>query len=117
MSQLALTISFALLASLAVSLFLNPMLISLEKSPNLDCRQAASGLGAGAAVAENPDGWLLFPGISQRLSITLAWFSWVLFSVLALGAMVFFTLERELLPTLDQREFLLRVNTPAELFL
>ena len=27
--------------------------------------------------------------------------------------MLFFTLERELLPTLDQREFFLRVNTPA----
>ncbi len=33
--------------------------------------------------------------------------------IVTLGALLFFSLEKELLPTVDQREFFLRINTPT----
>ena len=111
MSQLALTISFALLASLAVSLFLNPMLVSLEKSAKSGLAPAASGLGAGAAWLQTRMASFYSQVLIKALHNPRLVFLGTFF-FLALGAMVFFTLERELLPTLDQREFFLRVNLP-----
>jgi HAE1 family hydrophobic/amphiphilic exporter-1 len=114
MSQLALTISFSLLVSLAVSLFFNPMLISLERRPG--------GPPAAAAGSRWPATW------AQRLHQALdGVYAQVLDRVLAaprrvvavtglifiLAVALFFTLDRELLPTLDQQEFFLRVHTPA----
>ena len=117
MSQLALTISFSLLASLAVSLFFNPMLISLETSDkSQNAERSSSWIGSWAPWLKNRLDSFLFPGISKsppspkRVLV-------VTFFILALGAMLFFTLERELLPTLDQREFFLRVNYTGELLL
>jgi hydrophobic/amphiphilic exporter-1 (mainly G- bacteria), HAE1 family len=111
MSQLALTISFALLASLAVSLFLNPMLISLEKPDKFKLPQASSRIGAGAVWLktriDNIYSQILLQALHKPRLVFLA-----TFLIMALGTTFFFTLERELLPTLDQRQFFLRVNTP-----
>ena len=78
MSQLALTISFALLASLAVSLFLNPMLISLEKSDKFKLPQASSRIEAGAVWLKTRDTIISTPRYYYRHSISLAWFYWLL---------------------------------------
>lgn len=112
MSQLALTISFSLLASLAVSLFFNPMLISLEKPGSYQLAASSSGTGSWALwLKKQLDGFysqVLFKALQHPGRVFA-----VTFIILALGSMLFFTLERELLPTLDQREFFLRINTPA----
>ena len=112
MSQLALTISFSLLASLAVSLFFNPMLISLDKSNRYLLSASSSWLASWAPWLKNRLDVFYSRILLKALQHPRRVFS-VTFLILALGSMLFFTLERELLPTLDQREFFLRVNTPA----
>jgi len=110
MSQLALTISFALLASLAVSLFFNTMLISLKKPDSPQPLRLNARIAVWSTwLKDRLDGVYL-----KVLTKSLRYPSRVCLItcfVLALGAVLFFTLERELLPTLDQREFFLRVRT------
>ena len=109
--QVGLTISFSLLVSLAVALVLNPMLVSLvpARSP-----QGRAGGGARQlwvlALKERLDAVysrLLQGALVRRRRVVLA--AGVL---LGLGAVVLAFIGRELLPNLDQREFLLRVTTP-----
>ncbi|MGQ9920863.1 MAG: efflux RND transporter permease subunit [Desulfobacca sp.] len=113
MSQLALTISFSLLVSLAVSLFFNPMLISLERGPRSQPAGAASKWPATSArwLHQVLDG--VYAKILARVLAAPLRVLAVTALIFILAAFLFFTLDRELLPTLDQREFFLRVHTPA----
>ncbi len=113
MFQLALTISFSLLVSLAVSLFFNPMLISLERQPD---RQPT------AKPHQWPATWATWlhatmdrfyvRGLTQVLTYPRRVLA-ITGLIFILGTSLFFTLDRELLPTLDQKEFFLRVHTSA----
>lgn len=114
MFQLALTISFSLLVSLAVSLFFNPMLLSLERQPkkyhlSLPARWPASWA---QQIYRSLDGfyaWILSGSLAYpRLVLALT----TVALILSVGLIS--TLDRELLPSLDQKEFFLRVQTPPQ---
>jgi HAE1 family hydrophobic/amphiphilic exporter-1 len=111
--QVGLTISFSLLISLGVALILNPMLVSLG-------RRERRALAAGEP--ERPRGaWAA--ALKARMDATygrglkgaLAHRGLVLLGAGALmiaGLLIILSLGRELLPALDQREFLLKVTAP-----
>jgi HAE1 family hydrophobic/amphiphilic exporter-1 len=107
--QVGLTISFSLLISLAVALILNPMLVSLG-SPWIARRRAGPTGSWAESLKDRLDKVytrLLTLAFQQR-RLVLA----TALGLTALGALVLLCLGRELLPPLDQREFLLRVSTP-----
>lgn len=109
--QVGLTISFSLLISLAVALVLNPMLISLKVpwAARLKPRPDSSG-GWALTLKERLDHTYtrVLTGALKRRRLVLA----AAFGLTALGVAILLLIGRELLPTLDQREFLLRVNNP-----
>jgi HAE1 family hydrophobic/amphiphilic exporter-1 len=109
--QVGLTISFSLLISLAVALILNPMLVSLGSPWIARGRVAAAPTGSWAErLKDRLDGvytGLLTLAFQQRRPVLAT-----ALGLTALGALVLLCLGRELLPPLDQREFLLRVSTP-----
>jgi hydrophobic/amphiphilic exporter-1 (mainly G- bacteria), HAE1 family len=108
--QVALTISFSLLMSLGVALFLNPMLVSLafhrgRRGRTLIRRPWAQNLRAYL------DG-LYFPWLNKTLKNPRLVFGGTAALVLvSLG--IFFLLGRELLPTLDQRQVIFRLTPTA----
>ena len=107
--QVGLTISFSLLVSLAVALILNPMLISLwggsgpkfEDAPRLPASWALSLKDSMDRIYTD-----LLERALQRQRLVLA----AALALTCLGGLVLLSLGRELLPSLDQREFLLRVG-------
>lgn len=109
--QVGLTISFSLLISLAVALILNPMLFSLGTRWIAQDRAAA---GSKDSWAWRLKDWLDRLYI-RRLTQAFQYRRRVLAAALllmAMGAIILLSLGRELLPALDQREFILRVTTP-----
>lgn len=107
--QVGLTISFSLLISLAVALILNPMLVSLGR-PWISRSLAAGSRGWGLDLKERLDGVylrVLTAALQRRRPVLLA-----AACLTGLGLLILIFLGRELLPALDQREFLLRVSTP-----
>lgn len=109
--QVGLTISFSLLISLGVALILNPMLVSLGR-PWAARPLAAPGrlVSWGLAVKEGMDKVYtrLLKGALQHPRPVLA----TACLLTGLGVVILMLIGRELLPSLDQREFLLRVSTP-----
>lgn len=109
--QVGLTISFSLLVSLAVALIFNPMLVSLWR-PKAE-KTVPGGILSGS--------WALDLKVrldhvyARLLNLALSHRRPVLSGAVVLtglGVIILMFLGRELLPVLDQREFLLRVTTP-----
>lgn len=114
MGQLALTISFSLLVSLAVALYFNPMLVSLEQRGKI--LSVATTPSRTASWASSLHRFLvsryerlLRRGL-RRPALILTVTTFIFAGALAL----FFFLDQELLPYLDQKEFFLRVQTPPD---
>jgi len=109
--QVGLTISFSLLISLGVALILNPMLVSLGRGERRAAEAPGKPRGAwAAALKERMDGIYnrgLHGALANRGLVFLG-----AGVVMALGLLIILSLGRELLPALDQREFLLRVTAP-----
>jgi HAE1 family hydrophobic/amphiphilic exporter-1 len=109
--QVGLTISFSLLISLGVALVLNPMLVSLKLPwlPTVRTRPELRGRWA-LILKERLDQVYtrVLAGAMERRRLVLM----AAFVLTALGVGILMLLGRELLPSLDQREFLLRVSNP-----
>ncbi|MFZ2087834.1 MAG: efflux RND transporter permease subunit [Desulfobaccales bacterium] len=110
--QVGLTISFSLLMSLAVALVLNPMLVSLG------LRQARRGeiflaepRSWGTRLRDYLDG-LYVPRLLKTLENPRPVF-WGTLALFLASLVIFFLLGRELLPTLDQRQVILRLTPTA----
>lgn len=110
--QVGLTISFSLLVSLVVALILNPMLVSLGRHPRTRKAEPVSGprFSWPRILKERMDA--VYRGrleaALRRRGLVLA----VALGTMVLGVIILMNLGRELIPTLDQRELLLRVSAP-----
>jgi HAE1 family hydrophobic/amphiphilic exporter-1 len=109
--QVGLTISFSLLVSLAVALIFNPMLVSLWRcQPTKTDISRTRGRSWALDLKERLDhvyAGLLRSALQHRGAVLGG-----AAALAGLGVIVIMFLGRELLPVLDQREFLLRVSTP-----
>jgi hydrophobic/amphiphilic exporter-1 (mainly G- bacteria), HAE1 family len=110
--QVALTISFSLLMSLAVALVLNPMLVSLGvgRAPQGDTFLAERQ--SWAINLRNYLDNLYLPRLIKSLNHPRPVF-WGTFALWVAGLGIFLLLGRELLPTLDQRQIILRLTPTA----
>ena len=109
--QVGLTISFSLLISLAVALVLNPMLVSLKIPWAAKVRVRPEPRGGWALTLKDRLDQAytrVLTGALKRRRLVLT----AAIVLTALGVGILMLIGRELLPTLDQREFLLRVNNP-----
>jgi HAE1 family hydrophobic/amphiphilic exporter-1 len=108
--QVGLTISFSLLISLGVALVLNPMLVSLRlpwgRRPLVQPRVSSSWATALKANLDRVYTRMLRWALEHRRPVLGA-----AFLLTGLGVIILSFLGRELLPMLDQREFLLRVRS------
>jgi HAE1 family hydrophobic/amphiphilic exporter-1 len=110
--QVALTISFSLLMSLAVALVLNPMLVSLgvRRGPLGETFLAERQTWA-VNLRQHLDGFYLPKLVKTLEHPRLVFWGTAALWLASLG--IFFLLGRELLPTLDQRQVILRLTPMA----
>ncbi len=110
--QVALTISFSLLMSLAVALVLNPMLVSLGVRRAPQGEDFLAEHKSWAVTLRNYLDGLYLPRLLKTLDNPRPVF-WLTTALFLLSLIIFFLLGRELLPTLDQRQVILRLTPTA----